>query len=411
LITPEAVRWIRGVLIAAGSVSLLSLLRPTFLRSFHDAVRREPPPAPTPAPTTLEDGRGEAFDQRIDQLFQVPGANSLPTSSGTLEKDRGESFELLPVHTIEVPDAPPRHDAIEIPEESATPPKSWQHKFIVPTIAAVTIAAVTITASILIHKNVPPDPNLPKGLLGYFLLSILILPWLLPRKALGYFLAGVLAASLWIAPNLYGSQFTWSWLDIGFEYGTVKHEQMAMGSDAFANLDSMLNDRFRWNLHDTVGNLQINWPLFHIQSVTELDLKTCAVLIYGFFLILSAIAAAIHSRRNDPRLVAAVLAPWIIFPVVVGQMSERYLVWGSAASAVLIVISTRGVLLHAIMAIFTAGMISCQLLREDTARWPQVYQFFKGEYPHAGWMMMVLAGLFLIVALVPSRRLRPSLSP
>ncbi|MDP9175437.1 MAG: hypothetical protein M3O30_16465 [Planctomycetota bacterium] len=294
-------------------------------------------------------------------------------------------------------------------------PSPWWGHLLAPALIICVAAIACWVARMLVHRHLPTDASLPSTAIKYFVLFVLLPAFFLPRRALGYWLAAVFAAAIWIAPSAFGGSF--SWLDIGFEYGTVKHEQMAMGVRAFSNLAAMLSEQYRWDLHDLVGSIHFSFPAvggWHWlaawlpasaqEGSFDVEFKSAAVLLYAGCLVLCATAAAIHSRRNDPRVLAAVLAPWIIFPIVLCQMSERYLIWGSAASAALIVISSGSMLLHAILAIFASGMISCQLMRDDSGRLPQIFNFFTRQCPHAGWMMIILATMVMLIGLVPSRR-------
>src|SRR5208282_1271662 len=121
-------------------------------------------------------------------------------------------------------------------------------------------------------------------------------------------------------------------------------------------------------------------------------------------LVLLSIAAAIHSRRNDPRVLIALTAPWLLFPILMCQTSERYLLWPSALSAAFVAVSTGFSLLHVLLALFAAGMIAHQLLSYDAGRWPGLFNFFNQVYPEAGWMLVLLAAVFFVAAMIPGRK-------
>ena len=267
-------------------------------------------------------------------------------------------------------------------------------------VAAFLPAALAL---ILILWHLPPHPDLPNIALLLFLLAIIVPPWILRPRWGTYWLAAIFAAALWIAPLLFHGDF--SWLAIGFAYGAQKHDILAMGQGSYANLGALLGHKYNWGYHDIVGSLSVTLPFFH--WVGRLDLKTCMSILYGVFLVASAAAAAVHSRRRDPRFLLTLIVPWIVFPLVLGQMGSRYLVWACAISAVAVGVSTGLSLLHVLLTILSTGMVCQQMLRIDPSRWPGVFTLFSNTYPDIGWMMLLIAGIYLVSAMIPSRRAGP----
>ena len=213
-------------------------------------------------------------------------------------------------------------------------------------------------------------------------------------------LAGIFAVSIWSAGLLYQGDF--AWCRLGFAYGSVKQDKTQMGEGSFANLPAQLRQKYHWDLHDPVGNLALSIGKFSWNQ--DLDLKMFLAMVYGLTLLLCSAAAAMHDRRNDPRLLIALTAPWLIFPVVMCQTSERYLLWPSVLSAAMVAVSLGLSLLHVVLAVFATGMIAHQLMQVqgDPGRWPMLYRVFDRVYPDAGWMMLLLAAVFFIAAMMPS---------
>ncbi|MDP9175436.1 MAG: hypothetical protein M3O30_16460 [Planctomycetota bacterium] len=280
---------------------------------------------------------------------------------------------------------------------------------------AISLSALAMMfASLLIFWKFHRAVDVPTFAFYSFVLAILVVPWILPRRALGYWLISMFTAAIWISAFQFGGDF--SWLRIGFAYGTVKFPFMAMGNGDYSNLMAVLAQRYGWQLYDTVGtvrfafNTPAGWhigrwiPSIDYANDTTLDVKTCVMLLYAATLILCAIAAAVHSRRKDPRVLAALAAPWILFPLLMGQMSERYLLWGSAASAAFVAISLGTTLLHVLLTLLGAGMTASQLLGFDIERWAAASSFFRRAYPGWGVMITLLAAMFLLAALSPTAR-------
>jgi len=256
-----------------------------------------------------------------------------------------------------------------------------------------------VLAFVAIFGHLPPNPDLPKLALVLLLLAVVIPPWILPLRWGIYWLITVFAAAIWIAPLLFHGDF--SWKAVGFTYGAQKHDVMAMGQGSYSNLPALLNHRFGWQYHDVVGTLRIALP--HFQWSEALDVKTCLSIVYGACLLACTVAAAIHSRRRDPRFLLTLIVPWIVFPLALGQMGSRYLLWACAISSVAVGISTGLTLLHVLLSILAAGMVARQLLLPDPSRWPRLFTVFTNTYPDIGWLMLLIAGIYFVCALIPTR--------
>ncbi|MGH8581136.1 MAG: hypothetical protein ACREVK_13815 [Gammaproteobacteria bacterium] len=70
----------------------------------------------------------------------------------------------------------------------------------------------------------------------------------------------------------------------------------------------------------------------------EVTLKQLMATIYFVTLVLCSAGAARHWRRNDPRTLVALIAPWLLLFTIVTQMHERYLLFAAAMSATLIAV-------------------------------------------------------------------------
>ncbi len=132
------------------------------------------------------------------------------------------------------------------------------------------------------------------------------MPWIFAGRSIKYWTLATAAAGVWAAGATLGGDFAW-W-QLGFAYGTVKHDQMQMGLGSFTNFPSLLLQRYKWDLHDPVGTLSIlHWNF-------DLDLKTSLAIAYGATLLLMSFAAAMQSRRKDPRILIALCARGCSFP-------------------------------------------------------------------------------------------------
>src|SRR6266853_627085 len=62
-------------------------------------------------------------------------------------------------------------------------------------------------------------------------------------------------------------------------------------------------------------------------------------------------------RYRDPRVLIAITAPWLLMFALLGQMHERYLVWGAVISAVALGVSFRLSIIHFIISAASTAMI------------------------------------------------------
>jgi hypothetical protein len=80
-------------------------------------------------------------------------------------------------------------------------------------------------------------------------------------------------------------------------------------------------------------------------------------LLYLGALAVCAYGAARQVRDRDPRALIAITAPWLLMFALLGQMHERYLVWGAVVSAVALGVSLRLSIIHFIISAASTAMI------------------------------------------------------
>jgi hypothetical protein len=162
----------------------------------------------------------------------------------------------------------------------------------------------------------------------------------------GAWLAGILGGFAFIIGAFAGGTF--AWFEIGFLYGT-KHYPYLFISSCY-NLASLLADA-GWSLKDNVLSVHGGPVYFH------LTLQWALRLLFLSTVVLCARGAARHVRNRDPRVLIAITAPWLLMFALLGQMHERYLVWGAVVSAVALGVSVRLSIIHFIMSIASTAMI------------------------------------------------------
>jgi hypothetical protein len=116
------------------------------------------------------------------------------------------------------------------------------------------------------------------------------------------------------------------------------------------NLASLLS-KLGWSLKDPFWSIHFESLDFHLtlQWILRL-LYICALSVCGY-------GAARQVRDCDPRVLIAITAPWLLMFALLGQMHERYLVWGAVVSAVALGVSLRLSIIHFIISAASTAMI------------------------------------------------------
>jgi hypothetical protein len=225
------------------------------------------------------------------------------------------------------------------------------------------------------------------------LLACLILPFILPRAALRTWLIGIATCAIWLAAFALGGSF--SWWNVGFAYGTVRHdEEMQLGGGDWSNLAAILQQRYGWNVHDPVGTISI--PLRHSLITMNLDLRQLLGIICIAAISICSAGAAIQYRRKDARFLIAMVAPWAIFPVLLPQMSARYSIFPAAMSVLLIGVSTRWSLLCLLATWMGCVTIALRIWPHPPRIAPMTLQILQGTHPDMAWATLLMAAVLMV---------------
>ena len=167
----------------------------------------------------------------------------------------------------------------------------------------------------------------------------------------GAWIAILTALAVFLIGAFDGGSF--AWLQIGFVYGSEHYPYLFISS--CYNLPSLLSN-LGWSLKDVFWSAQIGSLHFAI------TLQWMLRLLYLGALALCARGAAWHRRNRDPRLLIAIAMPWLLMFALLGQMHERYLMWGAVVSAVAFAVSIRLSVLHFIISFASLTMIAHVML-------------------------------------------------
>jgi hypothetical protein len=253
------------------------------------------------------------------------------------------------------------------------------------------VAVLWLTAALMVRHGTPIAPVL----LG---IAIVVVPWVLRRKLTGAWILFVFAASLWLVYAYAGGST--SWWDVGFVYGTQKHPVMQLGAESLSNLSSLLHERYQWELHDHVTTLSI------LGFTRDLDVQAFCGLIYFVCAFLCAGAAAMHMRRNDARFLIVLVAPWVLFTMLLTQMTARYTVLPAVVASSLVGVSVEMSLFPFLQTVLACLMLGNQTMGSQSSTAPITFSITSPTYPDLGWLTVLLAAVFLVSALMPTIRWR-----
>ena len=174
--------------------------------------------------------------------------------------------------------------------------------------------------------------------------SLLFLQRKLPHR--GAWIAGIAGCATFAIGALAGGSF--AWLRVGFLYGSEHYPYLVISS--CYNFPSLLS-KLGWSLKDPFWSVNFGSLDFH------LTLQWILRLLYLGALAACAYGAARQVRDRDPRVLIAITAPWLLMFALLGQMHERYLVWGAVVSAVALGVSLRLSIIHFIISAASTAMI------------------------------------------------------
>ncbi len=174
--------------------------------------------------------------------------------------------------------------------------------------------------------------------------SLLFLRRELPHR--GAWISGIAGCATFAIGAFAGGSF--AWLRVGFLYGSEHYPYLVISS--CYNLPSLLS-KLGWSLKDPFWSVHFGSLDFY------LTLQWTLRLLYVGALAVCAYGAARQVRDRDPRVLIAITAPWLLMFALLGQMHERYLVWGAVVSAVALGVSLRLSIIHFIISAASTAMI------------------------------------------------------
>src|SRR6266496_1629585 len=159
-------------------------------------------------------------------------------------------------------------------------------------------------------------------------------------------ISGITGCAVFVIGAFTGGSF--AWLQVGFLYGSEHYPYLVISS--CYNLPSLLS-KVGWSLKESFLSADLGFVHLH------LTLQWTLRLLYVASLALCAHGLARHLRDRDPRVLIAIAAPWLLMFALLGQMHERYLMWGAVVSAVALGASVRLSIIHFIISAASTAMI------------------------------------------------------
>jgi hypothetical protein len=263
----------------------------------------------------------------------------------------------------------------------------WQKHWI---SALRVLSGFTATAALIVLPWLLRTPAAWFAIAAVTGLSLMFLVlWKFSHRAA--LLAGMVGCATFVIGAFTGGSF--AWLEIGFIYGSEHYPYLFISS--CYNLPSLLSD-LGWSLKDSVFSAHVG--LLHLYLTLQWALR----LFYLGALILCARGAARHLRDRDPRVLIAIATPWLLMFALLGQMHERYLMWGAVVSAVALGVSVRLSIIHFIIsAASTAMIVHVMLIDKKLDGTLGAIDLLQSIRPYASGLVLACVAVYFWCALAP----------
>src|SRR5436309_154429 len=218
-------------------------------------------------------------------------------------------------------------------------------------------------------------------------------------------ISGITGCAVFVIGAFTGGSF--AWLQVGFLYGSEHYPYLVISS--CYNLPSLLS-QLGWSLKDPFCSVHFGSLHFH------LTLQWTLRLLYLAALTVCAYGAAQQVRDRDPRVLIAITAPWLLMFALLGQMHERYFVWGAVVSAVALGVSFRLSIIHFIIsAASTAMIVHVMLIDKKLEATLWAIDLLKHIRPYASVLVLACVAVYvrntLRMPVFERRAPRPAASP
>ncbi len=231
--------------------------------------------------------------------------------------------------------------------------------------------------------------------------AIAIVARLLPRRfAPAWFCAAATAAIFACVPLFHTSM---DWYTVGIKASTNQHPNLQWCKPT--NLGALLEEEYHWQFKDEI-NLADYLPF--LQERWDVPMRYLMIGAYLLCAALSGIGMAVQHRRRSPAFFFAMVAPWILMFTLLPQMQARYLLWGAVFSAATASFSVEGLLLYLLLAAISVADTAVFMFQ--TSREPSKFvetwrPLLNPIFPGLAWGVLLLAGIWVCLAVKPGQRL------
>jgi hypothetical protein len=257
----------------------------------------------------------------------------------------------------------------------------WQKRW---SRALRVLAGFTATAALIASPWLLRTPAAWIGLVVVTgLSSLFLLQRKLPHRSV--WISGIAGCAAFAIGAFTGGSF--AWLQVGFLYGSEHYPYLVISS--CYNLPSLLS-KLGWSLKDSFWSVHLGPLHFH------LTLQWTLRLLYLGALTVGAYGSARQVRDRDPGVLIAITAPWLLMFALLGQMHERYLVWGAVVSAVALGVSLRLSIIHFIIsAASTAMIVQVMLIDKKLEATLPAIDLLKHIRPYASGVVLACVAVYL----------------
>ena len=261
----------------------------------------------------------------------------------------------------------------------------WQRRWI---NALRMLAGFTATAAVIVSPWLLRTPMAWIAIATVAVATLLlVLRYRMPYQTAWF--AGICGCASFVIGAFTGGTF--AWLQLGFIYGSEHYPYLFISS--CYNFASLLAGA-GWSLKDDLLSAHIGSFHFH------LTLQWALRLLYLFAVALCGGGAARHLRNRDPSVLIAIAAPWLLMFALLGQMHERYLVWGAVVSAVALGVSMRLSIVHFIIsAASTAMIVHVMLVDKKLDATLRAIDVLQGIRPYASVLVLACVAFYFWDAL------------
>jgi len=266
----------------------------------------------------------------------------------------------------------------------------------------VRIIAIAIAITVILIPVLRPPQLAAREFIKFLILTILLIVPLLigvRHQRLPHLFAGAFAAAAFACVPLFAGSL--AWFDISFRRAGVRYN--TMGTLSASNLSTILERRFGWSFEGENAAVRLA-PYLGISWFDPLPLPKLLYALFAIGLVLCGIAAAIQSRRHSARLVLALMLPFVLMFMLLPHMHNRYLIYASATSCVLVAVGVGPALLGVLISLACWSMMAVNQFESNREYSGQWYTALAGLHVDIGWALLLMAATLLYLALYPGRR-------